>query len=325
MSRISRYQDSISRFIKNKSCINDESVDINIKNNIFELTNDCEYLVPILLLTVLNNQIKKNKATAHGYYMSCSIELLAIIIRINENNHPLLSDNLIYKSVEIINNCMTQNIEHIQTKFACNKVINIYTTLIRILNSKIYDIIKTHNFTFDDKIRKTDIIKYKLLDNNEIIKKLQNVNRVEKSNMIKYINDKYGSLCSLSINSGWIMGGSNIKVLKKIDEIGNSMGIVIKIATDFKNLNKDLLIMTDYSKNYIINYGIQNAFELFIDNKINVVEGFIKLDSYTNTIKEIIDIYESYVDNFIDNVEPDLKSNYTIKNNSKIDDVTFSD
>ena len=79
----------------------------------------------------------------------------------------------------------------------------------------------------------------------------------------------------------------------------------------FENLDHDISSAKDYSDNYIINYGLNEAYELFLDSKQKFIEESMLHDLYTNTIKEVIDLIELSVDTVIDNTSPDLKSNYS--------------
>ena len=61
----------------------------------------------------------------------------------------------------------------------------------------------------------------------------------------------------------------------------------------------------------MINYGIQQAYEVFMNNKNLFIEECLTLDIYTGTIKEIIYYIERKVDQMIELTKPDLNSNFT--------------
>jgi len=48
------------------------------------------YYFPILLLTVMNNQNKKNHISMQGYYLASSIEFLIIFLQVIESKKKLL-------------------------------------------------------------------------------------------------------------------------------------------------------------------------------------------------------------------------------------------
>jgi hypothetical protein len=85
MSRISRYQDSINKYMRTKSCIN--NFDTQMKKQIYDILEDSDYTIPIVLLTVLSSQNRKNKISLHGYYMGCGIELMIIMCKLIEHKN----------------------------------------------------------------------------------------------------------------------------------------------------------------------------------------------------------------------------------------------
>lgn len=319
MSRISRYQDSMSRFIKNKSCINDLQ-DQHIKHYIFEIVSEFDHVVSILLLTVLNNQGKKNGMTLHGYYTASSIEIMMIIIKLLDNekkyNTKYGSRNvqrIITELIGSINICLSQNIESIQPHYAKDKVLKIFHTCIKLINKRITKLISNESLEVDKKIKTTDIIKYHFYDAQKIKQKLVKLKQVKESSLINFINDKYGSVCQLSLELGWLLGGGDEKTLPNLDKIGTYFSIMVKLANDFINIESEIDNSETYTKNYVVNFGFQNSFELFIDNKQKFIEACILLDIYTNTVKEIVDLIENKVDEVIDKSSPDLKSHYTLE------------
>lgn len=88
-----------------------------------------------------------------------------------------------------------------------------------------------------------------------------------------------------------------------------------KISKDFENLSADIKNSTTYSTNYVLNYGLQDGYEVFLNNKQKFIEESMVDDLYTNTIKEIIDTIEANVDMIIDQTSPDLKSTYSSSKN----------
>ena len=77
-SRISRYQESIKKFMKNRSCLSQlgESVSNTIITN---TDHQDQYIFSILLLTILNSQNRKNHLLFQGYYAAVTIEFIKII------------------------------------------------------------------------------------------------------------------------------------------------------------------------------------------------------------------------------------------------------
>ena len=142
--------------------------------------------------------------------------------------------------------------------------------------------------------------------------KLLKIKQANRDHLMNYITKKFGSVCQVSVISGWIISCCDDKEITNLEKLGISLGVLLKLSYDFTNLEEDLLMADDKTNNFVINYGIQESFELFIDNKSKFIEGCIILDIYTNTVKEIVDLVETNVDKFVDDTIPDLKSQYTL-------------
>jgi len=112
---------------------------------------------------------------------------------------------------------------------------------------------------------------------------------------------------------GWILGGGDDKTLNKIEKIGSQLANLLKISTDFMNIESDLakLSKIKISTNIIVNYGMQEAFELFVQSKQKFIESALTLDIYTTTLQDIIKIIEEKIDAVIDQTSPDIRSNYS--------------
>lgn len=325
MSRIFRYIQSMDKFIKTKSCI--KSLDGNLRLIFENITYD--NLVSTILLTVMNNQSKQLNLSLHGYYISTGIELLLLIQKINDSKDYYdmkIGENNIKKISKIIpcmvNICLTQNIEHIQTKISKEKALKIYYLTNKILNEKIIDLVSDSQIVKGDVIKKSDIPKYNFDDIKNPKEKLHKLKQITKESLLKHINIKYGSVCQIALICGWLLGGGNNdeKYIASLEKVGLYLGNIFKISLDFVNLERDLInTNADHSYNYVINYGIQEAFELFIDQKIKFIEGCMLLNIYNNniTIKEVIDVIEKNVEDFIDKTTADLQSQYTLSVSTK--------
>lgn len=322
MSRISRYQDSMNKFIKNKSYIT--SLDGNIRILINNIMDKADNMIPIILLTVLNSQTKKNGYSFHGYFMACGVEMMMMVAKIIDNKNFYKKDltvqslnRITNRLITLINICLSQNIEYIQNIITKEKAIKIYYYASKLLNNKLFDIIDEEYMEYSENIKKTDLLKFTFEKIKSPKTLITHIKQVKKEHINNFINKKYGSICQLAMIMGWILGGSDEKHVSMLEKLGTHLGYMIKLSYDFTNLERDLEYAKENSNNYIINFGIQEGFELFIENKLKFVEGCMMLDIYTNTVKEILDVIESKVDLFINNTAPDLKSHYTLSTNSK--------
>lgn len=324
MSRLSRYQESISKFIK-KNCLSyiiQNSNDEILCNKIENILQKCDNLISIILSTVLNSQCKKQKVSLHGYYCATAIEMLMIITNIKDN--PTYFENeygYIYITkinklfLSFLNICLSQNIEYIQTSTNKDKINKIFHQTIKILNQKTFNIIDDDIMEYENEpIKKTDLLNLNYNNIKNPKKIISEIIPIKKDSLHKYIKRKYGNICQLSLIIGWLLGYGDEKYISNLEKIGIYLGFIVKISYDFKNIERDLLFMNSQKNttNFIINFGIQEAFETFFQNKIKFIEGCMNLDIYTNTIKEIIDFFEDDIDIIIDKMPADMKSQLTL-------------
>jgi len=310
MSRISRYQDCFSRFIKNKSLAN--NLTESSKNKVHNLSAQSEHIPSIVFLTIINVIGIKNKTTYHGYYMASGIEFMELIAKLTDNVE--YDSDLVIELIGLLNVCLSQNIELIQQYFDNSIVNKIFHKCIILLNSKVSKISLNYDLPCENEIGNSDILKINLPNiNKENIKnKLLTLKQVKRNSLMNFVIDKYGSVCQLALTLAWLLSGGSgeNKVINKLEKMGENLAYILKISYDFVNLEHDLLNSTKYSRNLIINIGFQNSFELFIQNKHKFISGCLSLDIYTNTMKELVDLMESNIDNIIDKASPDVPSNY---------------
>ena len=318
MSRISRYHDSISKFIRNKSNLIDTNSEI-YKQKILNIITNFDYICSILLLTILNTQAKRNNITVHGYYMASGINFIMIIIKLLDNRdkyNTLFTQStiniLINELLLLVNMCLAYNIESSEPHYNSEKLIKIFYKSMKLLNNKIQYIIKNNNMIIENNIANNDIITYKFNNIADIKNKLVKLKKVNEDSLHLFTSHKYGQLCQIALSLGWILGGGSDKNLNYLDKVGTYIGTMIKITSDFINMENNIYETQEYSKNYIVNYGIQYGFELFMTNKEKFIYGCIKLNIYTNTIKELIDILEDKIDEVIKNTNIDLNNNHVI-------------
>ncbi|AYV84107.1 MAG: hypothetical protein Hyperionvirus17_27 [Hyperionvirus sp.] len=324
MSRISRYQESIQRFIINKSSVND--LEKSVKDNIFEIVNEFDHVVSIMLLTVIKNQGNKNNLTLNGYYMASGIEMMMLIAtlqdrekRYNKRYSAEKRMNMIYELVGQINVSLSMNIDSLQSHFGAaggkEKILKVFHKCVKLVNGKLVKLLVVDAYELGGKIKTTDLVNYHFGDLEKVKQRLVLLSQVKEGSFMGGMNNKYGSVCQLAVVLGWILGGGDDKSISSLEKVGTYLANIIKLTNDFINLEQDILDAELYSKNYIINYGFQNAFEFFVESKEKFIEACIVLDIYTNTVKEIVDLLENKVDSVIDKSSPDMKSHYTLESN----------
>ena len=159
---------------------------------------------------------------------------------------------------------------------------------------------------------KSDLLNLKTITS-EMYKKISNMNKYDDKDLNIYIKNKYGNIGKLVIILSWIMGGGVIdkKNINILENIGEKFGLIYKICIDFENTINDIKKSESITDNIIINIGVQNSFELFMELKSSFYEDSLKLGIYTHTMKEVIDELEIKMDRCIENCKVDMKSTYS--------------
>lgn len=326
MSRIQKYKESLHKFIKDKSCLMDDTDEANtqLNNFVYSKIKDNDMIFPILLLTMMNNQNKKNHISMQGYYIASSVEFLNVSLQIIEGKQDIIaklgndSYNKLFNMLLInANKSLQQNIESIKNTYQAQLqvLVNIIINLLSVFNSTLKVVNSFNDFKFNvtTKSCNNNIVNWYLKTNNELIDKFKTFKQVTKESLQEYVEKKYISICELAITLGWIIGGGDIKEVNKIKKSAKYFAIMYKLSRDFENLSNDIKNSEKYTSNYVLNFGLQDGYEAFLNNKEKFIEESMVEDVYTNTIKEIIDTIEANVDMIIDQTSPDLKSSYSSK------------
>lgn len=316
MTRIARYIDSLNRFLREKTSLADPKAP-EITQLIYNKTKNSDYILSILFLTIINNQNKKRKISINGYAVATSIELLNTIFYFIEKKQTLEPDKYFKIYNYLINNSNKllfynlENIKNIKNSYKSSELLNINFQVLNLI-TEIHENI--NNFQ-DFKTKKSDspnnnnldIINWYFKNNSELIQKYKTLEKINKESLMEYINFRYNSICELAILSGWIIGGGDSREIPKLKRISKYFSIIYKLSRDFGSLESD--ITDNINSNYILNFGIQDAYEQFLIYKEKLIEESMILDIYTDTCKEIINSLEINIDHIIDESSPDLKSN----------------
>lgn len=322
MSRINRYQDSLINHIKKRSSY---SHLITPENKLDKLLDMNQHEASIVLLTVLKNQMTKNKMQQHHcYHISSAIDLMMTSVMIKDNinyfNQEFGSDlmkDLLDQTPMHIYDSVSRNIETFQESVDKHKLIKIHFKLISYLSEKLIEISTINGPNSNIKLKgvnkthKTDIIKYKFSDNTLLDTKYRKLKVIPKDIMIEYVDKTYGAVCKTAFYFGWLLGLGDEKMKPNLERIGTHLGIILKLSNDFMNLERDLKYCDDISTNMFLNYGIHKCFEIFDESKTKLHEGIDLMNIYSITLKEIIDILEKRFDDQLNNTNLDLQSQYT--------------
>lgn len=324
MSRISRYQEGILKFLKTKSFINDTTV--TTKNILYDLLELSDHIPAILCLTILNNQCKKYDLKIHGYYLASGIDALMLVAKVcssrdyfDDKYGSTAIDNMIMEVISCFYKCITQNIDTL--RLSKNGNINGKLTQLCIeYSTRMMPMITQKNtYNSNERMKKTDLLCMDLDDITYIQYKKKN--RLEKDLLIEDTKRRYGSVCKLAMCLGWILGkGTDDSLTKlkdlgdektviRLEQLGDYMGAFLKLHDDFKYLRRDVQVGR-FSLNYVINYGIKEAYSELTESKANFIEGSMTLDVETKTLKEIIDMIVRNIDEIVKDVSVDMDTQY---------------
>ena len=315
MSRISRYQESMEKYFKSKSSVND--FDDITKNFILNACDKSDFFLAIISLTTFKSQSKKSNASSHCYHVAASMENIYLFMRECDNydNFPVTystkqNDYNMIKLV-LLNNIYRNvglNLENICTQMTRDKTLKLNNIISGLITTKLLSAIMNSN-DFIKYVPTLDYVKYDMTDykfkKDEHRQKLESMKFYSHDMIIQMIKDSMCTLCQTVIHISWLLGGGDngASSVTQINNIGHHLGMVLKIAYDFHNIDHDLDIAQKSSRNIVINLGIHKSFELFETHKQQYIEKSMLLDIHTNTIKEIIDILAGRIDVFIDNTE----------------------
>lgn len=322
MSRILKYKDSLIKFIKERSCLYDNKnfnqKELKVDTLLNNYTKNTDLMLPILFLTVMNSQNKKNKITVQGYYGATSMEILNLILNIkndNENFVKMYGKDNYYKIILYLImssfKSIYQNLELVQNIFNKEKYTQVFDHILNIYfeNINFVNFLSEDQFEINDNKIHKDLLNWYIKDDQSLTVKLLKLNQVNRESFLNYLNKTYGLLCETAFSTGWLIGGGEEKDLIQIKKISKYFTFIFKLGKDFLFLEEDMRqCKNNYSKNYIINYGLQDSYEIFMYNKQKFIEETMLLDIFTNTTKEIVDFIENIVDNVIEDTSPDIKS-----------------
>lgn len=287
MSRIARYRESIHKFIVDKGQLKDCS-----------LIDGTDQILPIMLLTVMNNQNKKNqtKKQLQGYYAAAAICFLTLSFFTKDLEKKRTFDSIAFTSI-------TSNIESINNYLdpadTIRITLNVMNRMSKIMNDniKLNELVVKTNGPICDEVMKW------------YSKQAKTTNRIHPDSYQELMQYGLLSLCETSFVLGWLLGCGPEKDIALIETVAREFGQMYKMSNDFKTLDSDLL--EDKTLNFVINYGIQSAYNNFIKSKERFIELCVGLDMYTITIKEIVSELESHIDKIMENMSVDTKSLFT--------------
>lgn len=317
MSKIMKHKENIYNFITTKSCFNN-LVNKDLVKDFLE-SEFC--LFPIALLSVFGAQVKKNKIKSyHTLHIASAIILMLLTVAINENKKMYEEKygknnirKLLTQSTIFIFESITQNMVTLENSLGTENSSKIHKKISSILHEKLLLLAETNIKENNLKIKRTDIIKFKFNNKNIIETNYKKIKRINKDELVNYLNDKYGSIGQCVFLFGWLlgMGTDSIKTIESITKTGNSFGLLVKLTCDFCNLENNINDADENSYNFLVNYGIHECFKLYDKNKVNFLEGCMLNEIYNSSIKELIEKIDKSYEKCLKNTDLELCSQYS--------------
>lgn len=318
MSRISRYQDSMTQMVTVRSSYCELLKYENNKNETC-IANVGDHEAAITLLTILNGHNKKGELKLHhGYFMGAGIDLMMLYNKINDNPEYYIATygekfvkNIQSQTAIHVFDCMNQNIETLEDFLEKSKLTKLHKKIASYLKQKLVEIMSYNKIIGTKHMHKTDIIKFKFDDFDGSVAKYKTLKLVDRPILISHINKTYGATCQCAFVVGWLLGLGDPKMIVNLEKLGTHLGMLLKLSEDFVNLERDIKYSDKRSLNMLVNYGVHESFDLFLDSKVKLIEGTMLLGIYNTTIKEIIDFIEKKFDKCLNNTELEVESRYS--------------
>jgi len=324
MNRISKYQEGILKFLKTKSFINDTTE--KTKTILYDLLNMSDHVPAILCLTILNNQCKKYDIKIHGYYIASGIDVMMLMAKVCSNRDHFdnkyginVIDNMIMEVINSFYKCITQNIDTLRLSKNGNVSAKLSHLCIEYAAKYIPLITQKGAYASDVKMKKTDLFCLDIANKDYISYKKKNM--LNKDTLTEDMINRCGSVCRLAMTLGWVLGQgddeffnrirdlSEDKTIAKLEKLGDFMGKFLKLHDDFKYIERDIRV-GKFSLNYVLNYGIKEAYIELVEAKANFIEGSISLGVESKTSKEIIDMIVRSIDEIVKDASVDMDTQY---------------
>lgn len=336
MSQISKYQEGIKKFIKENSVkykVLDENLETHQK--IIEKINfTSDFLPSIISLTVMNGRCKEineeskdSRAVFHGYHLASGIDI-CLLIAIICDKHYLVMKNIDAEQVSsylldlhsLVMNSYSSNFNDIVKSMGKRKMpelIEVAQFCQTYISSKMREITK---ISINEKtcagclkIKKTDFVTFGNFGNDEkkLLDKYKSLQYLSESSIEDLIYSKYGAVCQIAFVCAWMLGLGNQNYVKDLEEVGLSLGFMIKTMIDFEDIIADLTECKTFSTNVVINFGIKNIYEKFFEHKTKMIEILTKLDLYNKTIRGVVDWIDERVENCLEKTKIDEKFSYS--------------
>lgn len=316
MSRITKYQEQIRDFLKNKSFI--KNTRASTKHIIIDMADDSDHFPGVLCLTIINHRCKQDGTKMHGYHIAAGIEAIMMVAKILNNRtyyDSLYTEectaNMITDVISWFYNCLAENIKTLKLsnddKVDAKTLLNIMIKCTSYTAEKISKIMEQKKYNTYSKMKRTDIFCIDFEE--ESIDNYRTMKRLDQHTIIKNINDTYGMVCRMAVCLGWLISLGDDCDFKELESLADNMAMIIKMHDDFKNYKRDMRY-GDFCTNYIVTHGIKEAMTLFDEAIIEYAEKCVTIGIEIKTCNEIVKVITDYISEATEDMSVDIDTEY---------------
>lgn len=308
MNRISKYRQSIDKFIQDKIDFHD----IHFKQFILSELSKLNFYISISILTITNKLCYLFNCGHHGYFFAVATELLFFLKQMVEQDH-IYKQQLHEKYVTYIGYLIStiyklifQNIHLLAKPTLSNKTI--HSTYLNAINL-VYMLI--------NRVLIKDTTPYETHKRNSTIPNLDpaqqsalnNITKIKKNDLKDYLLLNYGMILSsvLEIICISFDDKEHIDILK---QIGIELSFILRLNSDLCYMHEDIERVTthnkDYSHNFIIHTDVFQTFETYVEAKQKVIEQLLKCSFLTETFKDMFEIFDKAFDSLLEETNPEM-------------------
>jgi hypothetical protein len=325
MSRVAKYRECISKFITTSTTLPIYGKGENIvthnglKNFIQDMIDDSDNFLSIFLLTVVNNQNKKNKVNVNSYCAASIVEYLSFLQRLRhkrqiyqEKYGDCVNDLIPYKVTTCVMDLLYSNLE-VTKRYVKNqeKFQKIAEKAIQLVSNEAPEINGDILLEYKSPKITDNLYRFYLNQRMELQSKYLTLKLIKQESLIQYFKDTICRLFKLAVSLGWLLTASDDDTLSRVQEVGILFAIFYQIGLDFSTVDDDLIYASEHNKityNYVINCGLQKSYEDFMNYKQRLITILIETDLYTRTVREMIESVDEWMNGFVAVSNPNTDS-----------------
>ena len=316
MSRISKYQDSIRNFLKNKSFIKHTSQ--STRQIMLDMLEESDHFPGILCLAVVGGRCKQGGIKMHGYLLASGIEGLMMAIKILNNRKYYDSkystektSNMIVEVTNWFYDCLTENINTLrmsnEDKVDIKKLATVMTKCINYAVRRISKINEIKEIQTLERMKRTDLF---CIDFDQAsIDNYRHMKRTDQKTMMDNIKSTYGMVCRLAMCLGWMITMGDDTDIPKLEALADHISVILKVHDDFKNYKRDMRY-GDICSNFLVTHGLKEALILFDHSSISYAEKTEEYGIETRTCNEIVKVVTDFIDLETQDVSVDLDTEF---------------